>query len=87
MVAPTPPTFEPGQRVIVHPDSPEVLARFRDTRPDWEGDVVGYWRDGLWIVRELEHHTTAAFAGSRLELAPDRCATLAPHVPGEPSRL
>jgi hypothetical protein len=54
-------TFKPGQRVIVSPDA-------FDLSPAWEGEIVGYWRNDAWIVRELDHGTTCAYSSARLGL-------------------
>lgn len=61
--------FEVGQRVVVMPDGPEVPARLRDCTPAWEAEIVGYWRNGQWIVRELVHNTTCARDAYRLVVA------------------
>ena len=58
--------FEPGQRVIVNPDA-------FDRSDPWEGEVVGYWRNGAWIVRELVHMTTCAYSADRLQWATEPC--------------
>ena len=55
-------TFEPGQRVIVAPNPPF------DCGQPWEGEIVEYWRNGAWIVRELDHGTTCAYHADRITL-------------------
>jgi hypothetical protein len=55
-------TFNPGDRVIVNPDA-------FDCSPAWEGEIVGYWRNGAWKVRELVHGTTCAYDSQRLSRA------------------
>lgn len=37
-----------------------------DLSPAWEGEVVRYWRNDAWIVRELEHNTECAYDAARL---------------------
>lgn len=38
----------------------------RVPQPEFVGVVVEYWRNGLWIVRELEHGTTCAYPAAEL---------------------
>ena len=55
--------IKPGDRVTVGPDA-------FDCSPAWEGQVVRYWRNGAWIVRELVHNTECAFNAGRLTKLP-----------------
>ena len=61
-------TFATGQLVTVAPD------RF-DASPAWRGEIVGYWRNGAWIVRELAHGTTCAYNAARLAPACEQRST------------
>lgn len=59
--------FEQGERVIVGPDA-------FDLSPVWEGEIVRYWRNGAWIVRELEFNTTCAYSADRIGRVSDLAA-------------
>ena len=52
-------TYFTGQQIIVNPCA-------WDRSPAWEGEIVNYWRNGAWIVRELVHGTTVAIEGERI---------------------
>lgn len=55
-------TFRKGQMVTIHPDD-------FDHSPAWVGEIVSYWRNDSWIVRELDHGTTCAYHVQRLTRA------------------
>lgn len=52
-------TFEPGQRVSVAANNTAA----------YEGEIVRYWRNGAWIVREPVHGTECAHFAKDLTLA------------------
>ena len=51
--------FIPGQQIIVQPCA-------YDLSPAWDGEIVNYWRNGAWIVREMVHGTTCAIDADRI---------------------
>ena len=53
--------MKPGDTVIVGPCA-------YDLTPAWHGEVVRYWRNGAWIVREWDHGTECAYDEARLEV-------------------
>lgn len=55
-------TYRAGQQVVVWPDE-------FDRSPAWVGEIVGYWRNDCWIVREPDHGTTCAYNHQRLSRA------------------
>lgn len=71
-------TYRAGDQVLVQPDE-------TDRSPAWVGEIVSYWRNDCWIVREPVHGTTCAYSVQRLsrarkaltaqELAPQRATS------------
>lgn len=66
-------TFRPGQQVAVSPDA-------FDRSPAWAGEIVGYWRNDAWIVREPDHGTTCAYSVQRLSRASKQLPTPTPYL-------
>jgi hypothetical protein len=56
--------FEPGQQVRVNHVAVSIVngeVTGRVLQPEFIGTIVGYWRNGHYIVREPEHGTTMAY--------------------------
>lgn len=77
---------KPGTIVIVHPDGVDVPERARTCRPAWRGEVVAYWRNGAWTVREPDCGTTCAYDERRLEVVPPGSVRWFDLVDGNPVR-